>query len=134
MGQTLVAPLPSFDDEDLQPGQMVGRYRIVRRIAVGGMAELYLAFATGVEGFEKIVAIKRAQPMFAIDHDFATMFLDEARLAATLSHPNIAQVYDVGVDGHSYFIVMEYVDGRDVRHLLHEAVHRGERLPIPIAI
>ncbi len=129
-----VIGLEGLDDETLRPGQIIGRYRIVRRIAVGGMAELYLAYATGVEGFEKLVAIKRVQPTFAIDPEFVSMFLDEARLAATLSHPNIAQVYDVGVDGHSYFFAMEFVDGRDVRHLLREAVHRGERLPLAIAI
>ncbi|HTJ41605.1 MAG TPA: serine/threonine-protein kinase [Kofleriaceae bacterium] len=126
--------LDRIGDEDLQPDEVLGRYRIVRRIALGGMAELYLAYAHGVEGFEKIVAIKRVQPSLAMDPEFVTMFLDEARLASTLSHPNIAQVYDVGQDGHSYFIAMEYVDGRDARHLLREAIRHGERMPIAIAV
>jgi serine/threonine protein kinase len=127
-------PDVGLDDETLAPGQRVGRYRIVRRIALGGMAELYLAYATGLEGFEKLVAIKRVQPAFATDPDFVTMFLDEARTAATLSHPNIAQVYDVGVDGHSYFLAMELVDGRDVRYLLREVIARDQRMPIAIAV
>ena len=113
---------------------MLGRYKIVRRIALGGMAELYLAYATGLDGFEKLIAIKRVQPAFAADPDFVTMFLDEARTAATLSHPNIAQVHDVGVDGHSYFLAMEFVDGRDVRHLLREAIGRDQKMPLPIAV
>jgi serine/threonine protein kinase len=129
-----VLPSPGLDDETLAPGTMLGRYKIVRRIALGGMAELYLAYATGLDGFEKLVAIKRVQPAFAIDPDFVTMFLDEARTAATLSHPNIAQVHDVGVDGHSYFLAMEFVDGRDVRHLLRESIGRDQRMPLPIAI
>jgi serine/threonine protein kinase len=128
-------PALGLDEETLAPGQRIGgRYRIVRRIALGGMAELYLAYATGLEGFEKLVAIKRVQPAFATDPDFVTMFLDEARTAATLSHPNIAQVYDVGVDGHSYFLAMELVDGRDVRFLLREAIARDQRMPVSIAV
>ncbi|MCE9572644.1 MAG: serine/threonine protein kinase [Deltaproteobacteria bacterium] len=128
-----ISEVEPLAEDTLQPGQVLGRYRIVRRIAVGGMAELYLAYAIGVEGFQRLVAIKRALPRLARDPAFAAMFLDEARLVATLAHPNIAQVYDVGVDGHSLYLVMEYLDGRDLRRVLHTAVQRGERVPIAIA-
>jgi hypothetical protein len=81
---------------------VVGKYEIMRRLAVGGMAEIYLARVTGAAGFEKLVVLKRILPQVAEDPTFVQMFLDEARLAATLRHPNIADVYDVGeADGTS---------------------------------
>src|SRR2546425_944952 len=74
----------------------LGRYELIRRLAIGGMAELFLARATGIAGFEKLVVLKRILPQHAQDARFIQMFLQEARLAATLHHSNIAQVYDVG--------------------------------------
>ncbi len=118
----------------LGTGTVIGRHRILRRLAVGGMAEIYLATTSGIEGFEKRVALKRILPQFASIPEFVGMFLDEARLAARLHHPNIAQVYDIGSDGESYFFTMEYVDGRDVRHLRKALRARGQHMPHEHAI
>src|SRR6185295_19907181 len=89
--------------------ERLGRYELVRRLAVGGMAELYLARAKGIEGFEKLVALKRIRRELSADGELIRMFLDEARLAARLQHANIAQVYDVGEEDDEYFFTMEYV-------------------------
>src|SRR5262245_28022075 len=80
----------------LVPGMRVGKYVVVRRLAVGGMAELYLVRAAGAAGFERAFALKRVRPIFAGDPGFIEMFLREARLAASLDHPNVARVLDVG--------------------------------------
>ncbi|HET6583287.1 MAG TPA: serine/threonine-protein kinase, partial [Nannocystaceae bacterium] len=102
----------------LSPGARVGRYQVMRRIAVGGMAELYLARHVGRAGFEKVVAIKRVLPHLTEDAKFVDMFLDEARLAAGLDHSNIASVIDFGSAGREHFMAMEYVHGRNVRDIL----------------
>jgi serine/threonine-protein kinase len=95
-----------------------GPYRIVRQIAVGGMAEIYLARYRGLEGVERTVVIKRILERYAHDAEFVTMFLDEARLLAALSHPNIAQVFDVGQVEQTYYLVMEHVRGPTLGRLL----------------
>ena len=105
----------------LMTGARLGRYQIMRRIAVGGMAELYLARHVGRAGFEKVVAIKRVLPHLAEDAKFVDMFLDEARLAAGLDHSNIATVIDFGSAGREHFMTMEYVHGRNVRDILKQA-------------
>src|SRR5262245_16796615 len=92
------------------PGARVGKYTIVRPLAIGGMAELFLAQAEGIAGFQKLVALKRILPQLQLNENFVKMFLDEARLAATLHHSNIAQVYDIGKSQGSYFFTMEYVN------------------------
>src|SRR4029079_2285443 len=99
-------------------GERLGKYQLIRRLAVGGMAEIYLAQASGLEGFEKLIVIKRILPQHALDPQLRRMFLDEARLMATLTHPHITQVYDVGSDGDAPFFAMEYVHGANVRELL----------------
>jgi Protein kinase domain len=101
-------------------GQKLGRYQLIRRVAVGGMAEIYLARLPGV-GFEdagKLVVIKRILPQHALDPELLRMFLDEARLSATLTHPHITEVYDVGTDGEMPFFAMEYVHGSNLRQLM----------------
>ncbi len=105
----------------LAPGTRIGRYTIVRRLASGGMAELYLARVEGLRGFEKLVALKLVLPHLADDPDFVSMFLDEARLAATLDHPNVAHVIDVGRFGRDHFFAMEYVHGEDLRAVVRRA-------------
>ncbi len=91
-----------------------GKYQLIRRIARGGMAEVFLATQRGPEGFERTVALKRILPHLAEVPDFVEMFMEEARLAAKLAHPNIAHIYEFGqVDG-SHFITMEYIDGLDL--------------------
>jgi serine/threonine-protein kinase len=96
----------------------IGRYRLIRRLGVGGMAEVFLARQIGLAGFERKVAIKRALPRFMEDPKFVTMFIEEAKLVAGLHHPNIVQTHEVDRDGDSYFIAMEYVEGSPLRVLL----------------
>src|SRR5207302_6466607 len=100
---------------ELPAGTTLGKYEIVRKLATGGMAEIYLARVRGAAGFEKLVVLKRILPNLARDPVFVQMFLDEARLAATLQHPNIADVHDVGEADGAYFFTMEYVHGQDAR-------------------
>src|SRR5688572_16074277 len=83
--------------------EQLGKYELLRHIATGGMAEIHLARVKGIEGFEKIVVIKRILPQLAANREFVQMFLDEARIAATLHHPNVVQVYDIGSVSGSYF-------------------------------
>ena len=97
-----------------------GKYTLLRRLAVGGMAELYLALQKSVAGFEKLIVVKRVLPHLAEDESFVEMLLAEARIAATLTHPNIAQVYDVGVAEGDYFIAMEHVHGEDLRSIVRQ--------------
>lgn len=105
-------------------GSRIGKFEIINRIAAGGMAELYVARTRAAHGFEKVVALKRIFPHFIEDEDFVEMFLHEARLAARLHHPNIAQVYEIGDDDGVYFFTMEYVLGQDLRRIV-RAVRKG---------
>ena len=113
----------------------LGGYTIVRKLAKGGMAEIYLARSLGPEGFEKLVVLKRILPKYASNPKFVQLFLDEAKLAASLDHPNVVHVYDMGrVDGH-YFFTMEYVHGQDTRSILRKASRlKGHHIPIAIAV
>lgn len=97
-----------------QPQQQQ-RYRVIERIAAGGMAEVFRAESAGLEGFKKKVAIKRVLPHLSEKREFISMFLDEARLSAHLGHSNCVQVFDIGKGDNAYFIVMEFVDGSDLK-------------------
>ena len=130
-GPPAVADKPSAD---LIPGSQLGKYEILKRLAVGGMAEIFLARARSLPGFEKVVVIKRILPQLAQQRDFVNMFLDEARIAATLQHPNVVQVYDVGMASGNYFIAMEYLHGEDVRSLMRALATRATRLPLEHAL
>ena len=110
--------------------EQFGKYSLLGHLATGGMAEVWLARQLGMQGFEKIVVIKRARPELS-DAETTELFLDEARLVATLEHPNIAQVYEIGSVNGSYFFVMEYVDGADLRRLIETAI--AKRHPIALA-
>src|SRR4051812_34029911 len=101
----------------LQPGETLGKYEIVRELALGGMARIYLARVCGTAGFEKQVVLKCILESIATDDQFVTMFLDEARLAATLRHSNIADVIDVGVERGIHYFAMEYVAGKTARDI-----------------
>ncbi|HEY4730184.1 MAG TPA: serine/threonine-protein kinase, partial [Myxococcales bacterium] len=109
----------------------IGKYKLVRLIASGGMAEVYLARQAGAAGFEKLVCLKRILPHLARDKQFVEMFLNEARLAARLDHPNIVSIFDLGEANGNYFIAMEFIDGPSLRAAAKRALERGERLPIP---
>ena len=112
-----------------------GQYEILEKIASGGMADVYKARRSGVEGFQKIVAIKKILPHLADNEQFIGMFADEAKLAAQLSHPNVVHIHDLGkIDAGGYFIAMEYVDGRDLRAILHSAREVSTPMPVPLAI
>jgi serine/threonine protein kinase len=119
---------------DIGAGYHLGKYEVIKRIAVGGMAEIFLAKVEGLPGFQKVVAIKRILPQLANKRDFVEMFLDEARIAATLQHPNLVQVYDVGVADGNYFMAMEYLHGQDVRSIMKAVLSRGQRLPLEHAL
>ncbi|MBI4816260.1 MAG: protein kinase [Deltaproteobacteria bacterium] len=93
------------------------------------MAELFLAKQVGMEGFEKVVALKRILAHLAYDEDFINMFRDEARIVAKLSHPNIVQIYDLGKSDDSYFIAMEYIPGRNLSSIAKKAKGHGETMP-----
>ena len=110
-------------------GETFGNYELLRRIATGGMAEVFLAKQRGIGGFERLVCIKRILPHLAVQQDFVTMFMDEARIAASLVHPNIAQIYEVGRVDDAHYIAMEYVRGEDLRHVYNEEVARGRAMP-----
>ena len=111
----------------------MGPYRIERRLATGGMAEVYVARREGLHGFSKRVALKRILPQFSADPDFVWMFIDEARLAARLEHPNIVQVFDFGNLGDDLVLVMELVDGTNVSRLL-RAAGRQTEIPLDVAL
>jgi serine/threonine-protein kinase len=109
-------------------------YFIERRLAAGGMAEVFVAKRVGPHGFEKRVALKRILPQFAVEPDFVHMFIDEARLAARLDHANVVQVFDFGKSEGTFYIAMELVDGSNVNHLLRGVAMRDEAVPVDIAL
>ncbi len=108
----------------------LGRYEIVKHLAHGGMAEVLLARTVGIEGFERHVVLKRIRAEAARDQRYVTMFLDEARIAASLHHHNIVPVTDIGRDNGEYFFTMEYVHGEDARALLAAISRRDELVPL----
>ncbi len=108
------------------------RYRVLERLASGGMAEVFIAESAGIEGFKKRVAIKRVLPHLSEKKRFISMFLDEARLSAQLSHSNCVQVFDIGVGDNAYFIVMEYVDGSDLKAVIDYLKSNNRVFPVEI--
>ena len=117
-----------------EKGIEYGNYVLLEKVATGGMAELFKAKRRGVQGFQKIVAIKRILPHLVENEDFVTMFIDEAKLAAQLNHPNIAQIYDLGKIEDTFYIAMEYVEGHDLRKILKKCKEKGCFIPEPIVL
>jgi serine/threonine protein kinase len=113
--------------------QQLGRYELLRRIAVGGMGEIYLARAGGAGGFEKTLIIKKILPHLASDPQFVDKFLDEGRIIVNLSHGNIVPVFDMDEEDGEYYIAMEYVPGRDVRAVMKKLDEVDETLPADLA-
>ena len=107
-----------------------GKYYLLERINVGGMAEVFRAKAFGVEGFERLVAVKRILSNIAEDKEFIRMFIEEAKLAVQLNHANIAQIFDLGVVDNSYYIALEHVHGRDLRGIFDRCGQIGEAMPV----
>jgi serine/threonine-protein kinase len=125
-GASLVDPYP-------MPGRL-RRYEILRRIATGGMGTVYLGRVVGAGGFERRVAIKVMHPHIAEEPSFIAMFLDEARLAARIHHPNVVATLDIDQTEEGLFIVMEYIEGLTVRQINHALRARAERLTPPVAL
>ena len=114
--------------------QVFGKYRLIRRIGVGGMAEVFKATKGGAEGFVKDLVIKRILPAYNEDRDFVRMFINEARLAARLQHTNIVQIFDFDNEDGSYYIAMEWVDGTDLKKVMDSARRRAMPLPMSFAV
>jgi serine/threonine protein kinase len=118
----------------MQASQPQQRYRVLDRLASGGMAEVFIAESASIEGFKKRVAIKRVLPQLSEKTRFISMFLDEARLSAHLSHSNCVQVFDIGVGDNTYFIVMEYVDGADLKAVIEHLRDAKRPFPVELAV
>ncbi len=127
-------PPPSRDPIGPLAVRPFGKYFLVRKLAEGGMAEIFLAKQVGVEGFEKNVVIKRMLQHLSSVPDFVSMFLDEARLAARLSHPNIVTISDLGHADGCYYICMEYLAGEDFSTMLRTSARRREYVPLNISL
>ncbi|MGE5184147.1 MAG: protein kinase domain-containing protein [Acidobacteriota bacterium] len=110
-----------------------GKYLLLDRISVGGMAEVFKAKSYGVEGFEKIIAIKRILPTMGEDRDFIKMFIDEAKIAGQLAHANICQIFELGRIEGSHFIAMEYIWGKDLLQIQNRVRKLKQRIPVPMA-
>ena len=135
-GQRVTVPQGVGAGKDVtvsQGQQKLGKYTLTRKLAQGGMAEIFLASQEGPGGFHKELVIKRILPHLADDKKFVEMFLDEARIAAQFNHPNIAQIFDLGEVEGAYFIAIEFVDGYDLSNIIERLNHFGKRVPSPIA-
>lgn len=119
--------------ESFKKAVSYGKYYLLERLAVGGMAEIFKAKQVGARGFEKHLVIKRILPHLSEDPEFVVMFEDEAKIAAQLSHANIVQIYDLGEIDSSLYIAMEYLDGRNLRDVTRQAKNRGLKLSIEMA-
>jgi serine/threonine-protein kinase len=112
----------------------VERYELLAELAAGGMATVFLARLGGAGGFQRLVAIKRLHPHLAHEREFVEMFLDEARLAARIHHPNVVPILEVGTSDVGYFLVMEYIEGETLARLLGRTASRGEKIPTRVAV
>ena len=111
----------------------LGKFDLLARIARGGMAEIYLARQLGVVGFSRLVVVKRILPHLAEEAQFVSMFLEEARVAAMINHPNVVQIFDVGQSGDDYYIAMEYIGGPSVAAICRSAHRRATAVPHAVA-
>lgn len=110
--------------------QKFGKYFLLNKIAMGGMAEIYRGKTVGAEGFEREVAIKRILPHFTEDESFVKMFIDEATIAAKLHHANIVQIFDFDMVDESYYIAMEYIEGKDLKRIIEKGIEVNKPLNI----
>lgn len=131
--QAKVLPLAAGGSQ-IAPGEVVGKYRIVRDVGIGGMAQVFLARREGPEGFAKPYVIKRILPQYSQDEQFARMFVHEAKVAAMLDHPNIVHVFDFEIESGNYYLVMEYVAGASLANIMRANRRRGTPLGAHIAV
>ena len=110
----------------------IGKYRVIRKIASGGMAEVFLCQLTGEEGFKKKIAVKVIQPRLSEDRRFRDLFIREARIAASLVHPNLIQVFDFGKEGESHYLAMEFIEGWNLAQAFSQARLRAMPIPLPV--
>ncbi len=115
---------------DLDRGRRVGKYEIITRLSVGGMAELFLAYLPGPGGFKKFVALKQILPDVKADDSFVKMFLDEARITAAFNNANIGQVFDLGEERDELYLAMEFIAGQNLEQTIKRAAKR--ELPVPV--
>jgi serine/threonine protein kinase len=123
-------PLPI--DEEIDLPKPFGNYTLLRRLAVGGMAEVYVGKTKGIGGFEKLVAIKVIHPRYSEDEHFVTMLVEEAKISVLLNHVNIAQTFDLSCIDGTYYIVMEFIEGADAYRVMRKAAEIKRALPIDI--
>ncbi len=114
--------------------QKFGRYLLIDRISTGGMAAVFLAKISGAMGFQKVLAIKRILPSISEDEDFITMFIDEAKISASLAHSNIGQVFEFGQVSGQYYIAMEYIPGKDLRTIQKHLADDSRKMEVPIVL
>jgi serine/threonine-protein kinase len=112
--------------------QRIGRYLLLERLGVGGMAEVYLAQQAGAAGFQKLVVLKRILPHLAADRQFVEMFAREAKVAARVSHANVVQIFELGEEGGEFYIAMEYLDGLTLHRLASSSWEQGWALPTDV--
>src|SRR5580698_6406121 len=116
--EDLVDDWSDLSTSSLGPGARLGRYELLLPIAYGGMARVWAARLHGQRGFSKIVAIKTILPHLAHSPEFERMFLDEARIAAGVHHPNVTEIYELGEEGHVLYLAMEWVNGDSLVHVV----------------
>ena len=100
--------------------EQFGKYVLLEKIAAGGMAEVYVAKSAGANGVNKFVAIKKILPQFSQNHEFVNFFKAEAEVTINLSHSNIVSIYDFGIENEQFFLVMELVEGKNLRQIINE--------------
>lgn len=119
--------------KSVAPPPQLGRYRVVRRLGAGGMAEVFLARSAGAEGVDKLLVVKRVLPTFARSQKFRSMFIDEAKVAMRLNHSNVVQVYAFEQAKDEFLLAMEFIDGLDVGRLVSAAKRKGTKFPYALA-
>ena len=125
--------MPSKSSSDLDRGRRVGKYEIITRLSVGGMAELFLAYLPGPGGFKKFVALKQILPDVKADDSFVKMFLDEARITAAFNNANIGQVFDLGEERYELYLAMEFIAGQNLEQVTKRAAKREIAIPVGFA-
>ena len=114
--------------------EQIGKYRVLAKLGQGGMATVWLTVSSGKAGFEKLLVVKELRSELADDPEFLTMFLDEARLAARLNHPNVVHTYEVGQDDRHHYIAMDYLEGQSLQQLLRKVGRKGLPLELHVRV